>query len=274
MTKFRLALAALTASLALHAVRAHADGDYLSPTDERFRASIGLVRVGSSTTLQVDGTNGVPGTFIAGEDQFGLDKKRYLPRFQVMVRAGSRHRLWVDYFGLDRNATTTLTGVPVVFRDAVLQTGFPVSTDLSLRAFGLNYGYSFLKTQRFELAGTFAVDAVDISARVRQVSNNGHVDSSENIAGPFPTPGIAATWAVSRRFYFDGRAQYLKVAINHLDGSMAFYELNALYRITPNISFALGYDAVRAKIGSTKVNEAGQFSFSSKGPQFLVRVAF
>jgi hypothetical protein len=274
MNRTGIALAALALTLTLHAARARADGDYLSPTDERFRATIGLLRAGSSTTLQVDGSNGTPGTFIDGENDLGLDRKRYLPRFEVMVRAGSRHRIWVDYFGLDRSVTTTLTSSALAFHDSVLQKGFPVTTDLSLRAFGLNYGYSFVKTQRFEVAGTFAVDAVDISARVRQVSAAGRVDSSENLAGPFPTPGIAATWVLSRRFYLDGRAQYLKVAIDHIDGSMAFYEFNALYRLRPNVSFALGYDAVKANLASTKVNQAGEFSFSTRGPQILVRVAF
>lgn len=274
MTRTGVALLGLTLTIALHAARARADGDYLSPTDERFRVSLGLLRVSSATTLQVDGAGGTPGTFIAGEDQLGLDKQRYLPKFEVMVRAGERHRVWVNYFGLDRSDTTTLTGTPIVFRDAVLQTGYPVRTDLSLRAFGLNYGYSFLHTQKFELAGTFAVDALDISARVRQVSNAGHVDSSENLAGPFPTPGIAATYVASRRFYFDGRAQYLRISVDHLDGSLAFYELNALYRFRPNVSFAVGYNAVKANIASTQASQAGQFSFSSHGPQLFLRVAF
>jgi hypothetical protein len=55
---------------------------------------------------------------------------------------------------------------------------------------------------------------------------------------------------------------------------MAFYEFNALYRLRPNVSFALGYDAVKANLASTKVNQAGEFSFSTRGPQILVRVAF
>jgi hypothetical protein len=46
---------------------------------------------------------------------------------------------------------------------------------------------------------------------------------------------------VSKRFYVDGRAQYLKVNISNLDGSLGIYELDVLYRYRPNVSFAVGY---------------------------------
>jgi hypothetical protein len=62
--------------------------------------------------------------------------------------------------------------------------------------------------------------------------------------------------------------------IDHLDGSLGFYEFAALYRLRPNISFALGYELVKAHFLSTKSMEAGLFNFTTQGPEFYVRVAF
>jgi len=266
----RFAAALLTL---LGAAAAHADNGYLSPTDERFRLSLGVMRVGASTALQIDSSSGTPGTYIDAENDFGLESKRYVPKFEVMLRAGNRNRLWLDYFALDRSDTKVLTKT-YTFRNTTLMPGDPALTDASLRAFELTYGYSFLRGQKFELAATLGLNAIDVSARVRVATAVRHIDESENEAGPYPLPGLAATWAISQRFYVDARAQYLKVAINHLSGSLAEYEFNALYRLRPNISFALGYSSVKANLDSTQAANTGQFHFDAKGPQLFVRVAF
>lgn len=252
---------------------AHADGDYASPTDDRIRVSLGAIRTSSSTTLQVDSSTGLPGTVIDGENQFGLDGSDIEPKFQVMVRAGERNRLRFDYFTLDRTGNA-IVAEPIVFRDAVLQPGNPLQSLLNLRLFTITYGYSFWRSEKLEIAATLGITTVDISAQAKVQTDAVHVNQLENVAGPYPTPGIDATWVASKRFYFDGRIQYLDVHVDHLDGSLGFFELDALYRFRPNVSFALGYNAVKANVSSTQTSNAGLFNISTKGPELFVRVAF
>jgi len=261
------------AVLALFATLAHAEDYYLSPTEERVRLSLGVVHLSNNTDLQIDSSAGVPGTSVSAEDQFGLDKSDYEAKIQAMVRVGERHRLRFDYFSLDRTGQTTVTE-PIVFRDVVLQPGDPLNSDLSIRTFGISYEYSFLHGDRYELAATLGVNDTDISARARVQTQTRHVDQTEDQAGPFPTLGLDATYVVSKRFYFDGRAQYFKVHIDDLDGSLGFYEVDGLYRLRPNISLAVGYTSVRAHIASAQTKQAGLFNFDSSGPEIFVRVAF
>jgi hypothetical protein len=260
------------AALVLFATLAHAE-DYLSPTEERVRLSLGVVRLSNDTSLQLDSSAGVPGTPVNAEDAFGLDKNDFEAKIQAMVRVGERHRLEFDYFSLDRSGSATVTQ-PIVFRDVVLEPGDPLQSDLSIRTFSISYGYSFLHSDRYEVAATIGVNDTDISARARVQTQTRHVDQTEDQAGPFPTVGLAASYIVSKRFYFDGRAQYMKVRVDDLDGSLGIYELDALYRLRPNISFALGYTVLRASLISAQVKQAGFFDFDSKGPEFFVRVAF
>jgi hypothetical protein len=178
-----------------------------------------------------------------------------------------------DYFSLDRSGSTTVTQ-PIIFRDVVLQPGDPLNSDLSIRTFGISYGYSFLHGDKYEVAATIGVNDTDISARARVQTQARHVDQSEDQAGPVPTVGLDATYVVSKRFYLDGRAQYLKVRIDQLDGTVGIYELDALYRLRPNISFALGYTMFRASLESAQAKQSGFFNFNSKGPEFFVRIAF
>jgi hypothetical protein len=268
MSKIGVVLAAL----ALFATLAHAE-DYLSPTEERVRLSLGVVRLSNDTNLQLDSSAGVAGTPINAENAFGLDKSDYEAKIAAMVRVGERHRLQFDYFSSDRSNSTTVTQ-PIVFRDVVLQPGDPLQSDLSIRTFSISYGYSFLHNDKYEVAATIGVNDTDISARARVQTQSRHVDQTEDQAGPFPTVGLAATYVMSKRFYFDGRAQYMKVRIDDLDGSLGLYELDALYRLRPNISFALGYTMLRANLESSQAKQAGYFDFNSKGPEFFVRVAF
>jgi hypothetical protein len=260
-------------TLALVATLAHAD-DYLSPTDERVRLSLGVVHLSSATAIRLDSSQGLPGTPIDAESLLGLDKSDFEAKFQATVRVGERHRLRFDYFALDRTGQTTLTGAPIVFRDVVLQATDPVQTTLSLRTLGITYEYSFLHREKFEVAATFGINDTDISARARVSTQTRHVNQTEDQAGPLPTIGLDATYVLSKRFYFDGRAQYFKVAVDHLDGSLGFYEMAALYRFRPNVSFALGYSAVKATLDSRQPRTSGFFDFDSKGPELFVRIAF
>jgi hypothetical protein len=258
--------------LALIATLAHAD-DYLSPTHERVRLSMGFVHLSTTTGIRLDSSQGVRGTPIQLENVLGLDSSNFEPKFQAMVRAGERHRLRFDYFTLDRTGNTTLSS-PYVFRDVTLQVGDPVETNLSIRSLGITYEYSFIHREKFELAATLGIHDTDISTRARVFTQTRHVNQAEDQAGPVPTLGLDSTYVISKRFYVDARAQYFRVAVNHLNGSLGFYELAGLYRFRPNVAFALGYTATKANLTSRKINNSGYFNLDSKGPEFFVRVAF
>lgn len=266
-------LGTATLGLALLAPLAHADGDYISPTDDRVRVSLGAMHLSSATTIRADSTTGVPGTVVNGEDVLGLDKSDYEPKFQVMLRAGERNRLWLDYVTLDRSGDTVVQQ-PISFRDVVFQPGEPLQSELDLRILSLTYGYSFWHGEKVELAATLGVSAVEITAQAKVATQAVHANQTEDAAGPFPTPGLAATWAISKHFYLDGRVQYLNLHINDLDGSLGMGEIDALYRIRPNVAFAVGYTEIKAHVASTKASDSGLFDFNTKGPQLLVRVSF
>jgi hypothetical protein len=263
----------LLLTLTLASALAHAD-DYISPTEDRVRLSLGVVRVSNATDMRLDSSQGVQGTPINAESEFGLDSSDFEPKFQAVVRVAERHRLRFDYFTLDRTGNTTLTGPPIVFRDVILQTGDPVQTTVNLRTLGISYEYSIIHRQNFELAASVGINDTDISAQARVSTPIRHVNQTEDQAGPFPTVGLDVTYVVSKRFSFDGRAQYFKVNVNHIEGSLDLYEVAALYRFRPNVSFALGYTATTADLASQKQSNSGYFDLSSKGPEFFVRVAF
>jgi hypothetical protein len=262
-----------TLGLGLLGSLAHADGDYISPTNDRVRVSLGAMKVSSTTTMRVDSSTGVAGTVVQAENQFGLDSSDVEPKFQVMLRAGERNRIRLDYFTLDRTANSVVAE-PIVFRDVVLQPGEPLQAQLNLRMLSLTYGYSFWHGEKLELAATLGITSIEIAAQAKVATEAVHINQTEDEAGPFPTPGLDATWVLSKHFYLDGRVQYLNVHIHELDGSLGMMEIDALYRFRPNVSFALGYTEVKAHLASTKSDNSGLFDFNTKGPELFVRVSF
>jgi hypothetical protein len=253
---------------------AAADADYFSPTDSRFALSLGVMQVRSSTSLSINSTAGFAGTDLNGEGELGLDRQRYEPKFDLAVRAGARNRVFFDYFSLDRSDTKVLAQGPVDYGDVVLLAGDPVAADLSLRMLQIGYGYSFWHGDQLEIAGILSINDTEIQSSVRVNSATRHIFDEQSLAGPFPTPGIDVTWAASTRFYFDGRARYLKLSIDHLDGTVTLYDLDAFYRLRPNIAFALGYTGTRADLVSHQSKNGGSFDLDAKGPELFVRVEF
>lgn len=268
---YRVCFAAL---LAVLAGGARADGDYPSPTQDRVRVSLGVQSVGASTQFQLDSGSNAPGTLINGEDTLGLDRRRTEPRFAVEVRAGDRNRVRLDYFSLNRSDLHVLTTGPLDYGDAILLVGDPVQSNLELRAFGLTYEYSFVHSDSFELAATLGAVEMDVVSRLTVATATRHIDIQHDLAGPLPTPGLAATWVISRRFYVDARATYLKGAHHQLAGTVSDYEADVLYRLRPNISLALGYSGFRPDLSSRRPGDSGLANLDARGPQFVVRVAF
>jgi hypothetical protein len=261
-------------ALASPASIALADGDYTSPTESRVALSLGILEARTSTAVRIDAGNGTAGGFIDGENDLGLESSRYELKFQVAVRAGERSRLFLDYFQLDRSDAKLFQLGPTNFGNVVLLPADPVQTDFNMRIFGLTYGYSVLHGEKFELSPVLGINDISVLTNVRVQTAIRHVFDSESVAGPIPTPGLAATWAPSPRFYFDASAKYLRIGIDHFVGSLELYEFDALYRLQPNIAVALGYTGVKTDIVSNQHTNSGQFTFDSRGPTLFLRVEF
>ena len=257
----------------LFALPVHAD-DYFSPTDERVRISLGAMYVFSGTTLRADSSSGVTGTTLDGENRFGLDKSDVEPKFQAVVRAATRHRFSFDYFTLDRSGNTTVGVEPIVFRNVVFRRNDPVQTTLNLRTFGISYGYSFWHDEKLEIAATLGAHVTDISSMAKVQTQTRHIVQTADQAGPVPTVGLDGTYVISKRFYLDARAQYLNVHVNNVDGSLGFYEFDALYRYRPNVALGLGYTAIKAHLASTRSDSPGLFDFNTQGPELFFRIGF
>jgi hypothetical protein len=242
-----------------------------SPITDRF-ALTGVFQSGSvSTIARYDQSPLVAGTTIDAEKLLGLDDKANQGSIALMFRLGERNRVTVDYFKLTRHGDTVLKQ-PVIVGSNTYLVSDRLLTDLDLRILGLIYTYSFLKTERFELGGGLGI-------RIGQGDGAGEVparrlrDTFDGVA-PLPTLTLDGTWRFTRRFSFNGRAQYFAVHTGGVDGSLASFHGDVQFRAWKNLAAGLGYSSLRVLVDSADPGNTGRLDFKVRGPEFFLRASF
>jgi hypothetical protein len=241
--------------------------------NDRFGIQASIGQASADTNLRFDPDAGGLGTVLDLEDDLGLAEKKIIGRGEVWFRMRERHRvrLGTYYLPLDRRDRAVLDET-IVFGNETFFVGEEVETDLSMRMFSFTYGYSLIKNQRVEAALTLGINSVSLAAEVT-VPARLRTEREERSA-PAPAIGVDATFRISSRWYAEVRGQYLDVEIDDVSGSLQTYELNALYRLNPNVTFGLGYSAYAVDVVSDDPGDTGFFDLSFGGPQLFARVGF
>ena len=241
--------------------------------NDRFYLQAGLMSSSNQTHARVDAPDGTLGTDVDGERDLGLPTRKLVGRAELMFRMRDRHRIRLgnSFIPLDRHATTVLKSA-FQFGNTTYLVNETVSSELKLRLFMMNYTYSFVKNERVELGASIGVDMIgfeaqaSIPARLR--------DERRDYSAPAPLIGVEGAGRLSNRFYLEGRAQFLKVRVGTVRGTLTTYEGNLLYRLMPNVNFGLGVASFNINIDSRKVGDSGAFELKSTGPQLFARVGF
>jgi hypothetical protein len=241
--------------------------------NDRLTLQAGIVSSSNQTTIRYDASAGTPGTQLDAEKDLALPSKKLIGKAELMFRMKERHRIHIaDYYlPLDRRATTLLQKT-VNFGNTTYNVNDVVQSELQMRLLAINYTYSFVKTDRVELGASIGFDvigfeaAATVAARLRT--------EREDRSAPAPLAGLDGTVRISSRFYAEARAQYVKADVQTVRGTLETYEANALYRMSPNVTFGLGYSGFKVDVDSQKAGSSGQFVLRSTGPQLFARVGF
>lgn len=243
--------------------------------NDQFTLQAAVIRSSNTTALRYDPSSGGSGTDLAVEPDLGLAKQKLIGRGEVAFRIRERHRVRLsNYFvPLDRSGNSVLKS-PIVFGNTTYNTGETVQSSLSLRVLALTYAYSFLRTDRYELAGTVGADVLNVEATATDIARLR--SERQDRAAPAPLVGVEGTARLGGRFYVEGRAQYLRVIISGTHGSFKNFEADLLYRLHPNATLGLGYTGFNVGVSQNILGgtQNGYFGLRSVGPQLFVRVGF
>ena len=94
-------------------------------------------------------------------------------------------------------------------------------------------------------------------------------------AGAFGTVALDGTWAISQRFAWTARAQYLSATVHGISGALGDYHTDLQYRWARNFEIGLGYEEIRAQLSVQRSSTTpGGFTLSVKGPELFLRASF
>ncbi len=100
-------------------------------------------------------------------------------------------------------------------------------------------------------------------------------DVEDHDSGPLPTLGVYATVAFAPGWSVAARGDYLPVDARHVEGHVFNAEGNLYYRISENVSAALGYRLIEYKVARKSSGAPGaRFDYQLRGPQAFVEVGF
>jgi hypothetical protein len=242
-----------------------------SPITDHFALS-GIYFLGHvSTTGFINPSNGLPGTSFSAEHDLGVTDQAYQPRIEIMFRLEQRGRLRVDFFDLRRNGDV-FADRDNQYGNVTFLTGDQVQSSLSWRQMDLTYTYSFLRTERFELGAGAGLSLIEASAMAQIPATPNRVDFSA--ATPFGTLALDGTWAISRFWSLNARAQYLDLSTGSISGALGEYHADVQYRWRRNVAFGIGYDRFLADLTVRDHNPSGLLDLMIRGPEAFVRVSF
>ena len=241
--------------------------------NDRFTLQAAFIESSNATRVRLDSAAGAIGTEFDGEKDTGLPVRKLIARGELMFRVRERGRVRLAnlFVPLDRRGSTVLTRT-INFGNETYNIGDAVQTELQLRLLAISYTYSIVRTERLEIGASLGFDVVSYEAQVTVPARLR--TAADDRSAPAPLAGLDVTARLSSRFYAEGRAQYLRVNVSSVKGTLQAYEASLLYRAHPNITLGLGYLGLDVSVDSHKAGDSGLFSLRSTGPQLLVRVGF
>lgn len=223
------------------------------------------------TLVRYDDDAGAPGTLLAAEDRLGLADRLDQGAVDLMFRMLERHRIRADYHQQTRDGDVVIDE-PIQFGNDDYFAGERVLTHMDLRRFGLAYTYSLVRKEKLELGLGLGINLLQMEGTLEAPAR--FVRERQDVAGPFPTLAVDATWQFARRFSLNTAAQFLAGKVDEVDGSYASWSADVQFRPLRNLAVGAGYARTRYRIDSTDDDLAGYFRLKYQGLQLFLRASF
>jgi hypothetical protein len=246
----------------------------VSPITDHFwlRGSYFRPTVGSS--LRYDASPLLAGTPVSGEDTLGLAGRLDQGLAEMGFRLTDRQRIRADFYQMTRMGDATLAQ-PVQFGGNTYLVSDRVLSSMKLQLLDLAYSYSLLRRERVELGVGLGLHLLQAQARAEVPARLLREDF--DVAGPFATLGLDATWRITQRFSTTAWAQYLPgdaLDIRDVGGSFLRVHADVQFRWRPNLAFGLGYTQQGLRVDSTDEGFPGRVVLKARGPEVFVRASF
>jgi len=220
------------------------------PGKDRFKIYLGGFFPSISTDIKVD----VGDNEINMEEILGLSENTSVLRLNGYWRFAKKHRLNFGYYRLKRDASA-------VFQDSLViggetwPVGALVASELTLDFYQINYLYSFIQGEKWEIAGSIGGYWVKADVELLLAASigpigKGQLYTSEDVQGPLPLIGLVFDYYIAPKWLATVKGGYFQLSIGDLDGKLANIGASVEYQFTKYFGLGLGYDYFKIEVKS------------------------
>ena len=246
------------------------------PLGDRLKLSVGVYVPELDTVAAVSEVGGIPGTRIDFESDLGLDEDESTFFSSLEWRFLKRNKLTFNYYSVDRDASTRLRR-PISFDGTVFPPGIGVNSFIDVDVYELAYSFSFIFTERVNLAAGVGVSAQDYNIGIasRLFPN---LREEEDFVAPLPTLNVEFQYAFSDNWSFSLKGGWLDTDIeidnNELDGRIVTGTAGIRWKTFKNLGITAGYTYFNIDGELSDEDTAADAEIEYSGPQVTVDLFF
>jgi len=277
--RLTFAAAAGTCAFAMLAgASAHADD--LKPGDERFKFIAGWFLPAFNTDVRLDGETG-EGDDVSLGDDLGLDEDQSGALLGFEWRFADRHRLAASWSQFSQNATRVIDR-EITIGDEVFPLDAELRTEWSIDLIPITYSYSFIKSDKNELAGTFGIhwDRISMNFRGTWLETGNEVTASSDHSADLPLPlfGLRYDHHFSDSWSAGVAASYFTIEFGSstldADGSLYNGRAYAEYRFHGRYGAGVALDYFKLDVEASKSSLQGEYVYDYWGPALYLTARF
>lgn len=272
-TVLLFAIALFLSTVAL-TVRAQAPATETIPNhpllSDKFSFEIGAYYSKSSTNASLGPSGGGVGVVVDFEDTFGLEERKIIPLASFLWRMNERWRLEVDYFKLNRSATTSLA-TQVEWGDQVFPIGSTVNAEYDFQDIRVMAGYSFFRRRDKEVGVGAGVHIAHIKA---SIESSGVGAQSSSVTAPLPVLNFYGAFALTDKWAIRARADWLSMSYDIYSGDIRSMALDVIYQPFRNVAFGAGMRTLIVDVDIDSSDWHGKARTAFSGPAAYMRVSF
>jgi len=224
----------------------------------------------SSTQVSLTGPGGGAGAIVDFESAFGLEDRSLTGIGGFTWRMSERWRLEVEYFGLRRSATTTLTndtGWPN------FNTGDTVTATFNFYDTRVSAGYSFFKRRDKELGVGLGLHVAGIKASAESTGGGG-VNEAAEVLAPLPVLNLYGVFALTDVWALRMRTDWLSLTYGDFSGDVRNMAIDVLYQPFRHVGFGFGIRNLVLDVKIDNQDWTGRARTTFTGPAAFMTVSF